>query len=89
MADDQDLIRALEKTASTLAGRALGSTDKDRLIQEFNGASGTGYERAIKAIQEILDVDDSEMRKKSEATDNTRRVMNDLKTTIQNWTPKK
>lgn len=87
MANDRDLILAFKKAAEALLGRSITDEESSRLIKLFNETKGTHQQRALAALSQFADVSESLLLEKTAASDNTDRVISDLKNTLDNWKP--
>lgn len=92
MSTNRDLVNALNKAAKELINRELSQEEVNQLVRFFNESSGTNYERALKALSKFTDQTEQAEQtifEKSAASDNTNRVMGDLKDVIDSWEPDK
>lgn len=88
MATDRDVIKALNSAAQALTGRQTNASDEERLIEAFNQTTGDNYNKAIVALCKVTNLDEIAINKKSSSSDDTSRVLEDLRRTLENWTPK-
>ena len=87
MANNSDVRQALKKAAEALTGRELNLTEQTELVQAFDKAQGTNHVRAMSALSKFTRLDESTIIIKAAASDNTDRVIDDLKNTLDNWKP--
>jgi hypothetical protein len=87
MANNNDVTLALKKAAEALSGRQITLTEQNELVKAFNEAQGTSHVRAMSALSKFTRLDESTILIKAAASDNTDRVIDDLKNTLDNWKP--
>jgi len=86
MSTDRDLINALKNAASKLTHRdILTKTDEDKLIEYFNKAEGTSYQKAISALKAFSSLTSQQITEKAASSDDTDRVMQDLENVLKDW----
>ena len=87
MAINPELGTALKKAAVSLIKRDLNEIEDKKLIEAFDKAAGTNYERALEALTEITNFSRVELLQKSASSDNADRAMRDLKDKSTSWKP--
>lgn len=87
MATDDELVQVMVKVAENFSGERFTITDTGRLIQAFNDADGSSYEKARKAITDITGVPVPPVMKFGSASDNSNRLITDLDAVIGDWKP--
>ena len=87
MATGDNVRDALRKAAEELLNRTLTRQEIDELIRRFNQAEGSYRDRAQGSIAEIYRIDRAQLVEKTAASDNTDRLINDLKRTLDDWKP--
>lgn len=87
MATDRELVDALQEAAEALIGRPLTHGERQRLIDSFNKATGTPQQRAREVLRNFTGLTEGQMDKRASASDNTDRVMDDLRNVLDTWKP--
>ena len=85
MATDKQMVDALEKAAEALLGRALRPGERNDLVKRFNEAKGTDRDRADEALRKFTNLTEAEIGRRKAASDNTDRIIQDLKDTLDDW----
>ncbi|MCK6468222.1 MAG: hypothetical protein L6Q53_08540 [Candidatus Brocadia sinica] len=87
MATDQQLVQVLVATTEKLLRRTLTQAERNTLIKHFNESSGTTFARAQEAIRQFSQLTERQIMEKVAASDDTDRIMQDLKNIADNWKP--
>lgn len=87
MATDQELVQALVAATEKILRRTLTAAERDTLVQQFNATSGSAFDRAQSAIRTFTALTERQINEKVAASDDTDRIMQDLKTVTTNWKP--
>ncbi len=87
MSTDQQLLQSLIAAAEKLLGRTLTQAERHALVQHFNSTSGTTFDRAQEAIRKFSKLTEDQIMEKTAASDDTDRIMQDLKNAADNWKP--
>ena len=87
MADtkDNDLIRALQRAAEGLLARSITASERNKLVEIFNGTSGTNRERALAALSRFAGISQRGIVERTAASDNTDRLVDELASAIGQW----
>ena len=87
MATDYQLVQALIAATEKLLNRSLTQPERDALVKQFNATTGTTFERAHATIRNFSRLNDGQIMEKVAASDDTDRIMQDLKNAADNWKP--
>jgi hypothetical protein len=87
VATEAEIERALLAAAASVAGRPLRSDEVRKLTDGYRTKSGGPYQRALRSIDEALNITEDERRQKIAASDDADRLMQDLQDLISS--PKK
>ncbi len=84
---DRQVVDALRRAAENLLGRQLSQSEIDDLVRRFNNASGSYRAKSREALRGFTGLNESEIRTKTAASDNTDRIITDLDRTLDDWKP--
>ncbi len=87
MTNDQQLIQALVSAAEKLLNRTLDQEERKALIKQFNKTSGPTFRRAQEALIQFSKLTERQLQEKVAASDDTDRIMQDLKNVANEWKP--
>jgi hypothetical protein len=87
MATDRQLVQALVSAAESLLHRPLSQTEQNQLLNYFNDAQGSAFARAQAAVNRLRLIELTLNEKRAAASDDTDRIMNDLKNIVDQWKP--
>jgi hypothetical protein len=83
---DHEFLDTIYRYGEALKGRPLTPTERQRILEEFNQATGDAHARAKLAVRKVLGAGSlyEEMRK-SANLDNTQRLLADLERAAAQW----
>jgi hypothetical protein len=73
------LFEAMYQLTEQLKGAPLRVDEKQDIVEGFNRASGSPYDRAISVMAEVLHCEPSLIFEKSEALDSVNKMLQDIK----------
>jgi len=73
------LFETVSKLTEHLKGAPLREDEEKKIVEEFNRASGSPYDKAISAMTEVLHCKPSLIFEKSEALENVNKMLSDIK----------
>lgn len=85
MATRREFEDALERAAEAFVGRRLTPGERQRLVDYFNRATGSDKQKAREALRRFLGIDATEFSRRTKASDDTDRTIEDLDRTIDEW----
>lgn len=85
---ENEFIKSIIEVASKLKGSAISESEKDRIIKAFNNKSGTAYEKAKLAIEEVLGKKLPEkglLLEKAASLNNLQNLLAQMNTAANSW----
>jgi hypothetical protein len=76
---EDSLFKAMYQLTEQLKGAPLRVDETQEIVEEFNRASGSPYEKAISAMTEVLHCKPSLIFEKSEALESVNKMLQDIK----------
>ena len=86
---DQSLLRAIYRVAERIKGAELTPDERQAIVDEFNRASGTAFDRATQAVAHALKLSRRVIAEKRAALDDIDRLITDLKREADDWQEEK
>jgi hypothetical protein len=79
---DHEYIIALSKIIEKAKNEPLTNDDMEIIIKEFNGATGSLYDRSVKTVRKVIN---PEINRNIALMDDLDRLLEDLKNRAKNW----
>lgn len=86
--NDREFLDVIIHWATSLKQAPLTSFEKDQIVKEFNTSSGSNFERAQEAVNNVIRRRLTEdILSKSANLDNTKRLLDDVRSAASQWKP--
>jgi hypothetical protein len=82
-----ELERAFKTAAEKVLNRSVTDQELRRIVEGYERASGGVFDRAIRGIADGTNTSESQVRAKTAGSDDANRVMQDLKTILDQQRP--